>query len=76
MSTGSVEPSVWRWPPHYEDVVLQCGFKTVNIKVASVEPPLVSKRIVLLVRPPLSFNATTPNVSWLVVVPVANRRAY
>jgi hypothetical protein len=73
----SVGPGVWRWPPHDDDAVLRRGLNTVNIKVDSVEPPLVNERIVLLVRPPLSFKETSPDVSWLwwwvvwpIVVPV------
>lgn len=57
----SVEPGVWRWPPHYNDLVLHQGSNNVQVDVISVGPPLVGETVRLIALPPLGFKVTRSN---------------
>jgi hypothetical protein len=61
----SSAPGVWQWPPARNELVLHRGTNTVNVEVASVEPPLVGETVELWVDPALGFKVTNPNVGWL-----------
>ena len=60
-SDASAEPGVWRWPPHYNDLILHGGYNDIKVEVLSVGPPLVGEGVRLVVLPTLGFKVVRQN---------------